>query len=298
MSASSGSWSAVNLVAPGGVGLDTGGVQMDPRVRRRYELVDESERLSRPGLGDLVRLRTWDIFDRLLPSQATIADIGGGPGVHAGYLARRGHQVVLFDPVHRHLAAAGALSAAQPQAPFRVEQAEARALPLAEGSIDVALVMGPLYHLVEREDRLAALREAARVLHPGGHIVAEVITRHAWVMDATVKDLLGEAETWEDFDWIARTGQSKDPAKLANGGFWAYFHRPQDLVTELEAAGFRDVHLVGVEGFAWLLGDLPQRMTNPAQLLAAVRLTESEPSMLGVSAHLIGHARRAEADHR
>ncbi len=267
-------------------------MEIDPRVRRRYELVDEDDRLSQPGLGDLVRLRSWDIFDRLLPERGRIADIGGGPGTHAAYLARSGHDVVLIDPVPRHVEAATARSASQPQAPFRVEEAEARNLPLADRSVDAALLMGPLYHLMERDERLAALKEVARVLRPGGRILAEVITRYAWVVDATLKGLLTAPDTWEDFDWILRTGQSKDPQRLADGSFWAYFHRPDELVTELELAGFSDIQLLSVEGFAWLLGDLPQRMTDPADLLRAIRLTESEPSMLGASAHVIGSARR------
>jgi SAM-dependent methyltransferase len=272
--------------------VNTGDVQIDPRVRRRYELVDEGERLRQPGLGDLVRLRTWDIFDRFLPESGRIADIGGGPGTHSAYLARRGYEVVLIDPVPRHVEAAAALSASQPQAPFQVEEAEARHLSLADGDVDAALVMGPLYHLVERDDRVAALTEAARVVRPGGRILAEVITRYAWVMDATLRGLLTAADTWDDFDWMLRTGQSKDPAKLTDGSFWAYFHRPEELVTELELAGFRDVQLLAVEGFAWLMGDLPERMTDPADLLRAIRLTESEPSLLGVSSHVIGCARR------
>jgi SAM-dependent methyltransferase len=267
-------------------------MDMDPRVRRRYELVDEDDRLWQPGIGELVRLRTWDLFDRHLPDRARVADIGGGPGTHAAYLARRGHDVVLLDPVPRHVEAARARSAAQPETPFRADVAEARDLPLADGSADVALVMGPLYHLVERADRVAALAEAARVLRPGGLILAEVITRFAWVMDATRQHRLDESQTWDDFDWILRTGQSKDPDKLADGAFWAYFHRLDELESELTAAGFTDVRLLAVEGFAWLLGDLADRLTRPAELLRAVRLTESQPSMLGASPHVIGWARR------
>jgi SAM-dependent methyltransferase len=263
---------------------------MDARVRRRYELVDEDDRLWQPGLGELTRRRTWDILDRLLPDRARIADIGGGPGTHAAYLARAGHDVILLDPMPRHVEAAAARSAAGP--PFRVERAEARDLPLADGSVDVALVMGPLYHLTEDDHRLAALAEAARVLRPGGLIVAEVITRYAWVMDATRQGLLGEAQTWADFDHIRRTGQSKDPDLVADGAFWAYFHHPDELVRELAVAGFGDTRLVAVEGFAWLLGDLPERLREPDDLLRAVRLTESEPSMLGASPHVIGWAHR------
>jgi SAM-dependent methyltransferase len=279
-------------VAAGRNTSDTDPVQLDPRVRRRYETIDEDARLWQSGLGDLVRLRTWDIFDRLLPDRARIADIGGGPGTHAAYLARRGHDVVLFDPVRPHVEAAAARSAAQPGTPFRVDEAEARSLPLADGCVDVALMLGPLYHLIDPADRLAALVEAARILRPGGIILAEVITRYAWVMDATLRGLLNLEQTWDDFDWILRTGQSKDPAKVTDGGFWAYFHHPNELAAELERGGFTDIRLVAVEGFAGLFGDLPERMAHPAELLRVIRLTESEPSMLGASAHVIGAAVR------
>jgi hypothetical protein len=87
-------------------------------------------------------------------------------------------------------------------------------------------------------------------------------------------------------------GLSQDPARPADGGFWAYFHHPEELRAELGLAGYRDIRLVAVEGFAWLLGDLGQRVVDPADLLRAVRLTETEPSMLGASAHVIGLARR------
>jgi SAM-dependent methyltransferase len=281
------------------------GVEMDPRVRRRYESHDENDRLWKPGLGDLVRLRTWDILDRLLPAPPRaaspdgarppdgarrVADVGGGPGTHAAHLAERGHDVILFDPVEHHVATARSRSAAQPHAPFRAEVGEARNLPLDDRSVDVVLLMGPLYHLVERTDRLAALAEAGRVLRAGGLLVAEIITRFAWVMDATVQGLLDRPGTWEDFDWIVRTGQSKDPAKLTEDSFWAYFHRPGELTAELTEAGFQNIDLRVVEGFGGLLSDLPERMAEPGDLLRAIRLTESEPSMIGASAHVLGIA--------
>jgi hypothetical protein len=64
-----------------------------------------------------------------------------------------------------------------------------------------------------------------------------------------------------------------------------------ELRAELVEAGGRDVDLVAVEGFGWLLDDLAERMREPAELIRAIRLTESEPSMLGVSAHVMGVAR-------
>jgi SAM-dependent methyltransferase len=268
---------------------DTSEPQVDPRVLARYEAYDEDGRLWRAGLGDLVRLRTWEILDRFVPASGRVLDVGGGPGAHAAHLASRGDRVTLVDPVPRHVTRARARAREPGGAPFAVCLGEATSLRVAPGGADAVLLMGPLYHLVERAERLAALAEARRALRPGGRLVAEVIGRYTWAMEATVKGLTGSPAVPRDVGRVA-TGLSQDPAAAAPGSFWAYFHRLDELEDELAEAGFGDVALIAVEGFAWLLGDLERRMLDPEAVLAAVRLTEREPSMLGCSAHVMGIA--------
>jgi SAM-dependent methyltransferase len=267
-------------------------VEVDRRVMRRYESSDEDARLWQPGRGDLVRLRSWDIFERYLPGSGRVLDIGGGPGTHAAHLAGRGYDVTLIDPVRRHVERARQRAVQRPDAAFDVCLGVAADLPAADGAVDAVLLMGPLYHLVERAERLEGLAEARRVLRPGGRLLAEVITRHAWVLDAAVKGLLDTPRILADVERSVATGLSQDPTTMGDGAFWAYFHRANELEAELAEAGFSDIELVAVEGFAWLLGDLEGRMANPTPLLDAVRLTECEPSMLGCSAHVIGVASR------
>lgn len=259
-------------------------MEIDRRVVRRYEVADEDERLWRPGIGDLVRLRTWDIFARFLPPAGRVLDVGGGPGTHAAHLAARGYDVTLVDPVPRHVERAA-------ERGIDARLGVAGHLPADDASADAVLLMGPLYHLVERADRLAALREARRALRPGGRLLAEVIARHAWVLDASRKGLLDSPGVAASVERSVATGLSQDPAGFSDGAFWAYFHRTGELRDELAEAGFDGIELVAVEGFAWLLGDLEAQMADPEPLLRAVRLTESEPSMLGCSAHIIGVGR-------
>ncbi|MEV4333334.1 class I SAM-dependent methyltransferase [Streptomyces sp. NPDC049597] len=59
------------------------------------------------------------------------------------------------------------------------ELGDARALTAAGSTYDVVLLLGPLYHLLDREDRLKALAEAGRVVRPGGLVAAATIGRYA-----------------------------------------------------------------------------------------------------------------------
>jgi ubiquinone/menaquinone biosynthesis C-methylase UbiE len=267
-------------------------METDGRVLQRYELTDEDARLWTPGKGDLVRLRTWDIFERYLPPSGRLLDVGGGPGTHAAHLAEQGFDVLLLDPIDKHLQAARQRAATSEQGTFEVGQGDARELAVPDRSFDIVLLMGPLYHLVDAGEREQALREAHRVLRPGGALLAEIICRHAWVLDATVRDRLSEPDIWDVFTRNIETGLSQDPVALSEGAFWAYFHRPEELRSELSEAGFTEVQLVAVEGFGWLLGHLDRRFEEPDPLLRAIQLTETEPSMLGCSAHVIGAAIR------
>jgi SAM-dependent methyltransferase len=74
----------------------------DAALRAHYELGMERERLS-DGRGDLEFTRTTEIVLRRLPAvPALVADIGGGPGRYALWLASLGYQVEHRDlmPLH------------------------------------------------------------------------------------------------------------------------------------------------------------------------------------------------------
>jgi hypothetical protein len=75
----------------------------------------------------------------------------------------------------------------------------------------------------------------------------------------------------------------------------AYFHRPEDLRGELQAARFDKVTVLGIEGPGWLLSDFAARWDDPArrsEMMAVAARLEAAPSAIGVSAHLLGLARK------
>jgi hypothetical protein len=59
--------------------------------------------------------------------------------------------------------------------------------PTADAVLLLGPLLGPLYHLVEREDRLAGLREIQRVLRPGGLVWGAAISRFASLCDSAVE---------------------------------------------------------------------------------------------------------------
>jgi ubiquinone/menaquinone biosynthesis C-methylase UbiE len=242
-------------------------------------------------------LRTQTILARRLPAPpAIVADVGGGPGRYALWLAERGFEVHLIDPVPLHVEQARAATAVIGTAALAsADVGDARALRFPDESIDVVLLLGPLYHLVEQADRIKALSEARRVCHRGGLIVAAAISRFASTLDGLRNGYLDDPVFAAIAAQDRRDGQHRNPSNHPAYFTTAYFHSPRELADEFAAAGLVHEETVAVEGPAWLLPDLDAQLSDDARratLLSALAAIEAEPTLLGVSAHLIAVGRR------
>ena len=190
----------------------------------------ERDRLA-SGPGALEFVRTQTLLQRYLPAPpADVIDVGGGPGRYAVWLAERGYSVHLVDAMALHVEQALAASASRPGSTLAsAEVGDARALRFADESADAVLLLGPLYHLPDRADRLEALAEARRVCRRGGVIVAAAISRFASTLDG----LRGGYLVDPGFAAIAaadlRDGHHRNPTRHPSYFTTAYFHRPEDL---------------------------------------------------------------------
>ena len=265
---------------------------------QHYGLGLEAGRLTRAA-GQLERDRTREILVRLLPPPpAMILDVGGGPGVHALWLAGLGYAVHLIDAVPLHVEQALAASAGQPDHPLAgARVGDARKLEWPDGGAAAVLLLGPLYHLTERADRVRAWSEARRVVRPGGRVFAAGISRFASLLDGLNRGFLDDPVFARMVQRDLSDGQHRNPTPDPAYFTTAYFHRPEELAAEAVAAGLAHERTVAVEGMGWLFKDLDERWGDPkrrAQLMDAIRAVEEEPSMFGVSAHLLGIARRPD----
>jgi len=269
----------------------------DAEILTYYGSGFEEGRLLGGAQGRLEYLRTMELLSRFLPpAPATVLDVGGGAGAYALPLARDDYSVHLIDPIPLHVEQAKAGSLGQPEAPLAgTEVGDARSLSQMDASADAVLLLGPLYHLTAREDRLQALREARRVVRPGGVVLAAAISRFASTIDGLFNGFLADEEFEAIVERDLREGQHRNPDERPGWFTTAYFHRPAGLREEAEVAGLLVDGLFGIEGPAWTMPDLGAWLENPARrakLFAALRRLETEPDLLGASAHLllVGHA--------
>ena len=267
-----------------------------PRSQREvleyYGRGKERDRLE-VGYGPLERERTREILTRVLSRPpATVADIGGGAGVHALWLASSGYSVHLRDPVPLHVEQAEAAAREQYLRLASVGIGDARAVELEADSVDAVLLLGPLYHLREAADRRKALGETRRILRAGGLLAVAAISRWAPVLDGLKLGLLEDGGHLGVLDAARETGRF-DP--LPRSGFTkAYLHRPGELREEVVSAGFEVLDVVGVEGPGYLLADFDERWADPHKrtaLLEGARRVERVPELLGLSPHLLLTAR-------
>ena len=271
------------------------GSLLPKEIESHYLESRERERLS-ADRGELERLRTQAILARdLPPAPAVVVDVGGAAGVYAFPLAKQGYKVHLIDPVELHLEQARSLAATSGVALASIALGDARKLEFSTGGADAVLLFGPLYHLIEHKDRVQALGEARRILKPGGVLFAAVISRFASFIDGLLNGFFQDATFRKIIAGDLASGQHRNPANHPAYFTTAYFHRPEELADELREAGFENARILAIEGIAWSGARFRDTWKDPAQrekLMEFLSLIESEPSLLGASAHIMAVARR------
>src|SRR6185312_9494572 len=120
--------------------------------------------------------RTWETLARALLQlleTGDVLDIASGDGVTAELLAPHAHSVVCVDSSERVVAAASKRLRRYPN--VQVRQGDMHELDLGKQRFDLVLM---LHALTYAADPPKAVAEAARVLRPGGRLLAVTLARH------------------------------------------------------------------------------------------------------------------------
>lgn len=262
---------------------------IDKEVLAGYNAGRETGRLHN-GLGLIEFARTKEIITELLPPPpAVIYDIGGGYGEYSYWLASMGYEVYLYDIAEKNIEISKEFGKDAGAALAESAVADARSINKADASADAILLFGPLYHITELEERLACLEECKRLLKPNGLLFTANITCYAttlkYVAAYDTKPLLDDPDFYAMLEATVKTGiHTKKPMGLA------YFHKPDEIKTELKTAGFTHIDVRGVIGPCWLIRNLDEAWKDERKresIMRVVRLLEKEESLMGLSTHFI-----------
>ncbi|MDO5678465.1 MAG: class I SAM-dependent methyltransferase [Propionibacteriaceae bacterium] len=259
--------------------------RIDEQLHVYYSTGNEARRLSKSLGGRLEFVRTLELVQGAVPAGARITDIGGANGVYAAPLAEAGYAVVLVDPV------AYQVEEARRHGTFDALVGDARQLPFSDGEFDAALLLGPLYHLQSRADRVGALREASRVVKPGGLVIAAVISRMSAFTDSYFERAEQGLEPWFDEGAQILADGWHDAPEIPFP--FGHFHTGPELHSEAEEAGLTVEAIHGVEGPLALAAEyLPADHPSFESQLQIAREYSLHPGLREAGPHmlLIGRA--------
>ncbi len=254
-----------------------------------YNKASEETRLEK-GMGIFEFERIKSLIEKYIPSTSSkIIDIGGGTGKYSEWLAKKGHQVHLVEPVSKHIKIAKNRTN-KLKNKFSVQLGESRKLEFPNNFADLIILHGPLYHLQKQEDRDLSIKEAKRVLKNNGIILAFAINYTASTLVGLLNGLIHKKPFFEMCKNELTTGIHNPPNDfpwlLAEG----YYHKPEQLKEEFLNQELTYLNTYAVEGMAWLDKDYFASMLNDKKkktLTELTKTTENDSYLLPFSPHMM-----------
>jgi SAM-dependent methyltransferase len=222
-----------------------------PDWTRDYFERGYAQRWGLPAPNDFVRLEADGLYNLLqLSSASRVIDIGCGHGRHAFALAERGVDVIGLDFTVALLKRAQHL-AVELDGRARWVRGDMRRLPFRSGSAGAAIVLDAFGYFETDEEHETVLREAARVLTPGGRLGLKIVNGGPVLEDFRDRDrterdgavvsisrtlMLDPPRMWERISIRGSRGDGEYERRQR-------LYRIEELVAVLERVGFA---IVGV----------------------------------------------------
>lgn len=144
-------------------------------IKGFYGEIEEEKRLTKSRHGQLEFATTMAYIHRFAKPGDKVIEIGAGTGRYSIALAKEGMDVTAVELVEKNLSVLKENS----EGIENIQSFQGDATDLsrfADGSFDVTLVFGPMYHLYEKEEINKAIDEALRITKKGGILLFAFIS--------------------------------------------------------------------------------------------------------------------------
>jgi S-adenosylmethionine-dependent methyltransferase len=246
----------------------------------------EDDRLDRHPIE---RDITWRYLEIYLPATGSILDIGAGAGAYTIPLAKRGYSVTAIDLSSALInTCKKKVSEANLENKVTCLTGDARDLStITKSDFDAVLLLGPLYHLIQEEDRTKAIKEAFTKLKKGGIIFSAFISRFG-IWGDVMRKMPDYIEKQKDLDSVLQNGRDAEIPEW-RGKFRAYFANPLEIAPLHEHEGFRTMALAGVEPAGIAVDEQYLSLTDKHRKMWLDLLFKisKEETIIGASCHLL-----------
>ena len=212
------------------------------------------------------------LIDKYFPHQGSVCDIGSGPGRYAIEMIRKGYAVTLFDLSEASIQIARDRLAELNLTARALIVGDARDLAqLGRAAFHAVLLMGPMYHLIEKSDRGQVLQQVLGILKPGGFALITYL--NAWGL---VRTGMTDFPGWYQDINVLRSMQEEHcfPGRTLSGFTECYWSTPEIAIREVEEAGFKVISYGGAQGFAGGMRPILEQLAqeNPAAYANVVQV--------------------------
>ncbi|MDP4163788.1 MAG: class I SAM-dependent methyltransferase [Bacillota bacterium] len=269
------------------------------KIIQYYDRFDEWGRLDREPIEFLVN---WHYMKKYLPKKGNVLDNGAGPGKYSLKLAKEGYTVTLTDLTPKLVEVAQnkaeEFSLAKQFNGFYVADAR-ELLNLETDQFDASLMLGPMYHLQEGNDRVKAVKELHRVTKKDGIIFVAFMSRIRHILTSLLFP-----ESWRPnntMDTINEFSQSGCFDHTDDGRFTsAYYYNIDEIKPFMEAQGFETLELIGSNPATILNNDQwkywrDKGDTEGEKIMNLITEIAIDPYILGISSHLLYIGRKKES---
>lgn len=216
-----------------------------------YDVHDEDNRLK-SRYGQIEYLTTNKYIHNYLKHDDKIIEIGAGTGAYSIALAKEGYDVTAVELVEHNLT----ILQSKIKEGMNIQVYQGNALDLSrfeDESFDVTLLLGPMYHLYTKEDKIKCLFEAKRITKKNGYILVAYCMNEATIIQyvfgkTNIDDVMSNSLLTKDWHCKSEPKEIFDMVRI------------EDIDEYNKEVGLFREKIVATDGAAHYLKELLEKM--------------------------------------